>query len=76
MAEILPFRTWAAQRPSHLPPCVNLTQVAMLLDAYLDQFDATGLHTPVLNARTLGDILIQAGQALIDHADRSAGPQP
>ncbi len=70
MAEILPFRTWAATRPRHLPPDVNLTQVALLLDAYLDQFDATGLRTPVLGARDLGQLLIRAGDALIRHADR------
>ena len=70
MAEILPFRTWAATRPRHLPPDVNLTQVALLLDAYLDRFDTTGLRTPVLEARELGQLLIQAGEALIRHADR------
>ena len=77
MADILPFRTWATSRPRHLPPDVNLTQVALLLDTYLDQFDATGLRTPVLNARDLGQILIQTGEALIRHADRLASrPAP
>ncbi len=76
MAEILPFRTWAATRPRHLPPGVNLTQVALLLDTYLDQFDATGLKTPVLDARELGEILIRAGQALVEHADRPAQARP
>lgn len=72
MAEILPFRS----RPRHLPPDINLTQVAILLDTYLDGFDATGLETPVPDPRSLGQILIRAGQALIDLADRQAPPDP